>query len=194
MRESSRALAQIIYRKPDASQCHIRFYDVIIKRTRILAHLSLLKKLAGTKACKCVTVIKWPPGRRACVDVGVTCPPLLTGRFICIGYHVGMAFIFDCIISISISIEFNFNSISIHHVKWSNIYFHSCQYKYSKTNIYESNPSGTWWTQKDTIKTTHAEANMEAYPKFVALYWYAGGLTIEITNNNLDQNYRMAKN
>ena len=33
----------IIYRKPDTSQWrHIRFYDVIIKRTRILAHSSLL--------------------------------------------------------------------------------------------------------------------------------------------------------
>jgi len=42
LRESSRALAQIIYRKPDTSQWrHIRFYDVIIQRTRILAHLSL---------------------------------------------------------------------------------------------------------------------------------------------------------
>ena len=31
LRESSRALAQIIYRKPDTSQWrHIRFYDVII--------------------------------------------------------------------------------------------------------------------------------------------------------------------
>ena len=32
----------IIYRNPDTSQWrHIRFYDVIIKRTRILAHSSL---------------------------------------------------------------------------------------------------------------------------------------------------------
>ena len=35
----------IIYRIPDTSQWrHIRFYDVIIKRTRILAHLSLFFK------------------------------------------------------------------------------------------------------------------------------------------------------